>query len=277
MLVFLINTFNESYYYEKANDLLSNIRAILNTSSVHASYVIVKGGCNENNSIQLANITYIDIIENLSDNNVFVGFQRNINELFNNELYKRATYILLHDTCLISNQFHSCMRELTNIKFSQKSQWIFAHTYGLYNIGICSFDFICDRASDFKDITILPKNIGILNEQGHMIEINNKQIPSLHHYSKFTLANMVKHTSLGNGVINVDTYGINGISENNRSPRWVAYISSLGVHKLIGSKMSYFAPIWAAPSHHPKDEDDLTKMKEVFGGCFIPLLPYKFD
>jgi hypothetical protein len=253
-----------------------SIRSQLNTH-LDVCYIIVKGGCDIDNCIKVDNIVYIDIVENLSDNNVFVGFQRNVIDFFCEEVFINATYVVLHDTCVISHQFYECMKALLDLNFTKKSQWIFAHTFGLYNIGVCTYEFVLQRAIDFENIALLPKKEGISLEQGNSIKLNNKIIPSLLDYSKYTLANMINYTSFNKGVYHVDTYGINGICEDG-STRWVAYISSLGVHKMIGSNMSYFVPIWHSQDHHPNDINKFRELKEFgtnYMTSFIPLIPFK--
>ena len=277
MIVFLINTFNDTYYNKKADDLLSNIRSQLNTYlDIPYVIVVVKGGCGVNNSAQVNNIVYIEIQENLSDHNIYTGFKRNVNTYFASTEYKNATYVVLHDTCMISPQFHNCVKSLLDVKLNDGPQWIFAHTYGLYNIGVCNYRFMLKRGCDFDGIFTLPKNEGIQLEQGTNIKIQDKMIPSLLSYSKYTLAKIINHDSLEKGVHNVDSYAINGINDDGKV-RWMVYIASLGVYKLYGSVMSFFIPVWCSDNHQPKDEshyNTMTQFGKQNATTFIPLIGY---
>ena len=273
MLVIFINSFNLPFYINKTNLLIENIKKKIIHSEIQVEYIVVAGGCLVNYHKILNDTHYIGIVENLSDHNIYVGFQRNIN-LFNNEKFINATYILLHDTCIVSEHFLSCMKNIDKINLPKSPTWIFAHTFGFFNIGICTHSFIIVRAKDFEGIDVIPKNVSILLEQGYPITINNKVIKPLLSYSVYTLANMVSY----DGVNSIDMYGINGCYENGNT-RWIAYISSLGVYKSMGSITSFLVPIWASSLHHPKTEDEFKKLKkynlEHHKTTFTPLLPYK--
>jgi hypothetical protein len=272
MFVFLINSFNTPFYINKANLLIENIKYHIRNTGIQAEYIVVCGGCLYNYHKNQNDNHYIGIVENLSDHNIYVGFQRNIH-LFNNEKFINATYIYLHDTCQVSEHFSSCMKNIDTINLPKSPTWIFAHTFGFFNIGICTHSFIILRAKDFEEIDIIPKNLSILIEQGHYITINNKVIKPLLSYSVYTLANMVSY----NGISTIDMYGINGCHEDGNT-RWISYISSLGVYKFMGSIASFLVPIWASPLHHPKTEQKFWELKNYnlkkYKTSFTPLLPY---
>jgi len=271
MLIFLINSFNTLFYKNKAELLIHDIRRYIENANI----IVVYGGCHENNYKILNNTHYIDIVENLSDHNSYIGFQRNIH-LFNNETFINATYIYLHDTCQLSEHFPSCMKNIDNIDLPISPTWIFAHTFGLFNIGICTHSFIISRAKDFNEINIIPKDLSIILEQGQAITIDNKVIKPLLSYSVYTLANMVSY----NGINSIDMYGINGCREDGNT-RCISYISSLGVYKCMGSIRSFFVPIWVSPLHHPRTEQEFRKLKDynlkTYKTFFTPLLPYNLN
>lgn len=271
MLIFLINSFNTLFYKNKVELLIRDIRRYIENANI----IVVYGGCSENNHKILNNIHYIDIVENLSDHNIYVGFQRNIT-LFNTDKYINATYIYLHDTCQLSEHFSSCMQNIDNINLPISPTWIFAHTFGLFNIGICTHSFITLRVKDFEDINIIPKDLSILLEQGQTITIDKKIIKPLLSYSIHTLANMISY----NGINSIDMYGINGCHDNGNT-KWISYISSLGVYKFMGSITSFLVPIWASPVHHPRTEQEFHKLKDYNRKTnktfFTPLLPYKLN
>lgn len=273
MFVFLINSFNTPFYMNKCDSLIQNIQNHIANTEILAEYIVVRGGCLDNNHFFLNNTHYIDIVENLSDHNVYFGFQSYIH-LFNNDKFINATYIYLHDTCSLSEHFSSCMKKIASINLPNSPTWIFAHTFGLFNIGICTHSFIILRAKDFEGIHILPKHLGMLLEQGQNITINNIVIKPLLYYSIYTLANMISY----NGINSIDMYGINGCHENGNT-RWISYISSLGVYKSIGSKASFIVPIWVSSLHHPKTKQEFCKLRnhnlQTHKSFFTPLLPYK--
>lgn len=151
-LVFLINTFNKEYYVTKAFNLYESIkREIGDTLPYHC--IIVQGGSKKNLCSLIDNeCHFVQITENLSDHNVYIGFDK-----FLRDAYTEATFVLLHDTCVISSMFSKCMKKLSRIQFVNNTPWIFAHTFGLYNMGICRHAFVLQRASEFHTITVLPK------------------------------------------------------------------------------------------------------------------------
>ena len=272
MLVFLINSFNTQFYKNKAESMIKDISYRIASTQIQAEYIVVFGGSLDNNHTFFNNIHYIDIVENLSDHNVYIGFMRYIH-LFSNDKFLNSTYLYLHDTCYLSEHFPSCIKKIDSINLHNTSTWIFAHTFGLFNIGICTHSFIILRSKDFEGIHVIPKGVSILLEQGYTITVNNKVIKPLLSYSVYTLANMVSY----NGITSIDMYGINGYHENGNT-RWVSYISSLGVYKSIGSVTSFLVPIWVHATHQPKTEHEFRELKEynikTHKTAFTPLLPF---
>lgn len=125
----------------------------MHTSFGSLCYVKVCGGCQENNRQSFGKIR---IVENLSDHNVYVGFKRNL-DVFDSNKFRNAVYVYLHDTCIISDHFGECIQKLDKFVFFH-NHWVFAQTFGLFNIWICTFDFILHRASDFEGISFIPKD-----------------------------------------------------------------------------------------------------------------------
>jgi hypothetical protein len=281
MIVILINTYNSEYYINKISILFKSLIERLNNSDLEVEYITVCGGCPIDMRVSVENKHIISITENLSDHNVFIGFEKN-KQYFSKDKYEKATYIYLHDTCLLSDSFVECMRKLSTFVFKKENSWIFAQSYGLFNIGICDYNFLLQRAEDFKGLSILTKHDSIILEQGQYIEVENKIIYPLLYYSKYTLANMiVNEEDLGNSLQNIDTYSLNGIKEKDNKSRWICYIASLGIYKSIGSINSFHIPIWTSDAHHPKTEEEYNNMKK-FGvkflrSNFVPLIPYTMN
>jgi hypothetical protein len=250
----------------------------LKNSNLEVEFITVCGGCPVDMRVSVENKHLISITENLSDHNVYIGFEKN-KLFFSHDKYKKATYIYLHDTCFLSDKFVECMRKLTNFVFERECSWIFAQSYGLFNIGICDHSFLLQRAEDFKGLSILTKHDSIILEQGQYIEVENKIIYPLFYYSKYTLANMiVNEVDFENSLQNIDMYSLNGIREKDNKPRWICYIASLGIYKSIGSTNSFHIPIWTSETHHPKTEEELDNMKKFsvkfLNSNFVPLIPY---
>lgn len=282
MIVFIINTFNTKYYLDLSKTLLEKMKSQLSCiPNLEVNYINVCGGCDENILISTEDTFFINITENLSDHNGYVGFTRYITT-FNLDKFINATYVYLHDTCILSPQFGKCIKKLDHFVFHESTQWVFAHTFGLYNIGICTYHFLVQRANDFENITYLPKHLSVNLEQGDTITVNDKEIPSLLNYSIYTLSNMI-YTSSDNvedNIDSMDTYSINGIQKNNEDIRWICYIASLGIYKPFTSKHTFCIPIWCDIniSCYPKNLQEFT---DIQNECisklktgFVPLVSY---
>ena len=275
-LIFLINTFNTDYYRTKAFALAESIKHAL-AKELRYRCVIVEGGSkiNQQKLIQ-QDWHYLQIVENLSDHNIYVGFRRYLADR-----YRSATFVILHDTCALSKSFLACMLRIAQFEFTSNIPWIFAHSYGLYNMGICTYDFVIERAIEFENIDILPKEQGISLEQGASIQIQAEMIKGLLVYSRYTLAKMVCNVendeSYEDCVDKVDTYAINGISHDGKI-RWMVYIAAFGVYKFMASSVNYQIPIWCETEFHPKTEealftiDDFAKANKM---NFIPFLEFQ--
>ena len=280
MIVIMINTFNTQCYLDSSKTLLEKMKSQLSCiPNLEVNYIKVCGGCEENLLISTENTFNINITENLSDHNGYVGFSRYVSTFCTNK-FINATYVYLHDTCVLSPQFGKCIKNLDNFVFHKSAQWVFAHTYGLYNIGICTFDFIVHRSNDFKTITYLPKHLSVVLEQGTPIVLNNKQIPSLLNYSIYTLTNMINNTNnnIEENIDSMDTYSINGIQKNEENIRWICYIASLGIYKPFTSNFNFLVPIWCNTLDYPQNLKEYYDMKKHsindLKTGFVPLIYY---
>lgn len=250
MKVFLINSFNSSKYVQNAQRLSNELYANGFTS------VIVYGGASDFACLQLSDKKWvISIKENLSDNNAFVGFERAfIFGHFRENDFRSATYIYIHDTCQLSDNFVDRVNKIPAV-----TGWVFAHIYALYNIGACDQMFLLTRANDLKGITHIPKDKSIALEQGKTINIEGLEIKPLLYYSKRTLATVITDT-----ISSCDFMSLNAVGESSDSKRFVTYIGALGLYKLVGSHISYFVPIWANFEHEVRTQSDYENMKASF-------------
>lgn len=278
MLIFLINSFNTDYYFTKALQLSNNIHNVLNDNIDHRC-VIVKGGCSENNYSQYHQYeVHIDITSNLSDHNIYRGFSL-FEKLLPDSFDKHtATYIALHDTCLLSESFLKRMKHIETIQFTKSVQWIFGHLFGLYNIGICTYDFVMRRAKDFEGLEYLSKEHSITLEHGEIPNIDGITILPLLAYSTYTLNELHKtNASIEDEIDNVDSYSLSTI--NNKIPRNFNKISSLGVYKLFTSGVNFKVPIISHRIPNPKTFKDVKSihsfLRKHFGISFGPFVNYK--
>lgn len=257
MKVFLINSFNSSKYVQNAQRLSNDI------DSKGFITVIVYGGASEFACLQLTDKKWvISIKENLSDNNAFAGFEQAFSlGHFRENNFRSATYIYVHDTCQISDNFVERVNKIPIV-----SGWIFAHIYGLYNIGVSDQMFLLTRANDFKGITHIPKDKSISLEQGESVHIEGIEIRPLIHYSKRTLAAVITDV-----FTNCDFMSLNAFGESSDCKRFVTYIGSLGIYKFVGSHVSYFVPIWATPAHEVRTQADYDTMKASFAQIQLSL------
>ncbi len=248
--IFLINSFNSSKYVNNAQILSQDIedKGFLT--------IIVYGGALEFACLKLSDKKWvISIKENLSDNNAFFGFEQAFRVgHFRENSFRSSTYIYIHDTCQISDNFVERINKIPSV-----SGWIFAHIYGLYNIGVCDQTFLLTRANDFKGMTHIPKDKSIALEQGESIHIEGIEIKPLIHYSKRTLAKVITDK-----FSNCDFMSLNAVGVSSDSKRFVTYIGSLGIYKFVGSHVSYFVPIWASPAHEVQTQADYDTMKASF-------------
>lgn len=275
-LVFLINTFDNDFYRIKAFELYDSIKKALHKKLQYVC-VIVQGGSEQNqHKLIQYDCHYIQIVENLSDHNIYVGFN-----LYLKELYTSSTFVILHDTCVISETFSSCMVKIANLKFNKNIPWISAHSFGLYNMGVCKHNFVIQRAIEFQGIDVIPKDTSIRMEQGKPVVLRNKTVRGLISYSRYTLTPMIHRMNHNeqylDGVSKVDSFAINGISKDG-NVRWMSYISAFGIYKFIGIDINYQIPIWADSKFHPKTEDDMFVIDDYSISNkmnFVPLLEYQ--
>jgi hypothetical protein len=270
--VICINSFNHTYYVQKGLQLLQNCshkKCVLHV-------IIAFGGCARNAFVSFQNYTVVGVTQNLSDHNIYVACEYLENEGF---VFHNASYCMIHDTCILSEHFEQNIASLPTVD----NEWIFAHTYGLYNIGICDYKFILRRAKDFKGITEIPKRDGIRLEQGHEIVVQGLTLKPLSHYSNKTLTKTLMNCDVNKLISRGDAFFINGYTRDNIQ-RYVSYIGSLGIYKLVGTTNSFIIPVWASKNHIVETDEDMNYMRKIGPvqlicddielGKFEPWIPY---
>lgn len=279
MLVFLINTFNLDKYVQKAHKLEHNIHKVLKNNVQHRC-ILVKGGCNKEAFITLSDYSVMmEITDNLSDHNIYRGF-RLFKHLLPNDFEKEnATYIVLHDTCFLSETFLQRMKEIEKIKFTPSVQWIFGHLFGLFNIGICTYYFVLKRSLDFEGLTFLPKDKGITLEHGEIPTIEGREITPLLSYSIYTLSELHREGSIDENIELYDSHGISSINDGEMM-YYIAKISSLGIYKTYRPAYNHQIPILSFNQiRNPKTFDDVRNinfyLRRSFNICFGPFVHYK--
>ena len=261
-IVVIINSFNRQKYVSAALNLYACVIP-------HVKHVIIVfGGCNVDNKTTVKGLfteymTILSIAENLSDWNGFLAYRRAAMQLVK---YKHCLHVYLHDTCLVAPGFADAMTRLDVIKeMCIEKKWTFAHTYGLYNIGVCSQDFIVAYGAELDGLTVIPKELAIQLEQGHRVTINNREINPLRAYSETSLCS---HTHDSDQFERGDSFFVNSFSVFGEK-RFVSYIGSLCVYKAVGSRVSYFVPIWCHPEHQVDDSASLEYVKNMWTKHYI--------
>lgn len=279
MLIFLINSFDDNFYFPRALELSENIYKTLNKNDVDFRCIIVKGGAKTDEYVdpKTHNTVHISVTCNLSDHNVYRGF-----ELFHHKLPLSfdkyvATYVLLHDTCMLSKTFPKKMKHISNFEFPRNMQWVFGSVYGLYNIGICTYDFVLQRATDFKGINVLPKQKGVALEQGDKVWVNKTPVFPLVSYSCYTLSNYVTNTNFSEDTMfDMSDFVTTNRFYNNKLVN-AMYISSLGIYKLFGSQNMFVMPVSCI--HQPKSFQDMIQLsnnlRRSFNTPFYTYVYYK--
>ena len=256
-LLICINSFNSNRYVKSALELIDQINLELNYGGVKFSILCVFGGCSSYEVCTLNNTTYVSIPHNLSDHNVYMG----INYCHNlSALPKKANCVMLHDTCMVKQRcFRKMMMKLS--RYDLKG-WVFGHSLGLYNIGVCDLQFAIDNSQNWIDVSHLEKQTSIRLEHSRgTIEVQNKQIPGLRSFSDKTLnrANSAEGVKDFN---ELDFHSIVPIREDGQTKtKHVVFIGSLGIYKFTHAPGSFLLPIWVN-EYAPKSEDEFTALSQ---------------
>lgn len=246
MLVLCINSFNSWRYMEACCALVA---AVNETADLPPCVIFVGiGGCDRGrlftvkhgpNTLCVATVT-----QNLSDHNIFPAYAQACRL---GHAWPDATFVLLHDTCILAPSFAARMRQLAS---QHLPEFVFAHTYGLYNMGVCTHDFMLRRYADWKPVRTLSKDQGIRLEQGANVVVEGHVVPSLHSYSCHTLA---QSGTPGD----IDTFSVQR-SMLHGQPRFVSFVAALGIYKPFASISSFAVPVFAA--HRPATASERTQI-----------------
>lgn len=241
MIVILINSFNTNIYIEYSKQLYRNIKNIIDVQYI---VIIVYGGC-ERYGYKIIDDTciHVYITENISDHNVYPGYMY-LSSVYDLTNYSTNCHLIIHDSCKLAESFRRQMNTISKITFSSEDRiWVFAHYYGLCNIGICSQSFIFHRYKDFENIDFIKKEDSIILEQGCNIHINGKTIQPLIFYSHETLSSFRKNTDTID-ILDYDSISINFQSHVDDDLHFILYMSSIGIYKLPKLCYCIACPIW---------------------------------
>lgn len=260
MLVIGINSFNAARYVQACMHLLNDVLA----SGVECAVLVTFGGCAHRKTVWLSSrVVLVSITANLSDHNIYVGYEQLVEEGVS---WPMARFVLLHDTCVLGADFARCMKHIATLE--PVGGFVFAHTYGLYNMGVATSEFMLQRAHDWRGVRTLPKGLGIRLEQGDDIIVEGKSVRSLHSYAVHTLADM------GSTPWQLDTFSVQPYDLHGQK-RFVSYISAFGVYKSYASVSSFAVPVFAA--HAPCTVAERTEILRVVSprlcSSWAPLLP----
>lgn len=248
MVVIAINSFYTEYYINCLNKLILEIKSILSEKyEFNQDYHIVCGigGCDKNDLKMEDGILKAYIDKNLSDHNIYLAVQL---AFMNNTIpseYARHTWMMIHDTTWPHSQtfLNRVARIMTR---PVPTGWIFAHTLGLYNMGICSLDFILVRAKDWIGVQYLPKINGIYLETGRSTIVDGIKLIPLRTYSRLTMAKLEHTGSIFQDTLETDYISLGCVCENGRSKHY-AFLSSFGMYKFTHVDASFDVPIWRPP------------------------------
>lgn len=248
MLTVCINSFNDHRYALNACKLADTI---ISTLQGVFTVLIAFGGCKFQRVFANEHLVVVSVTCNLSDHNIYPALQI----AHQVGVTRDGIFLMLHDTCEIrADVFQRRMNVIRTLKL--RNEWIFAHLYGLYNIGICDLGFALKRAAVWEGIRYLPKADGISLENGKDIILMGRCVESLRNVSSYTLA------SDGHDVSELDTISITHATLH-KQKRFVSYMSSIGVYKTFVANSSFTVPIYA--STRPECVSDREALREMVG------------
>lgn len=228
--------------------------------------LVAFGGCQRESCLRMAcgsrTIVFVTQTANLSDHTIY-GAYAAFTKL-ERTLWTDARFVLLHDTCRLTKRFDSCMHNIATMRNLQT--FVFAHTYGLYNMGVATHTFMLTRAAEWHGIRLLQKKTGIALEQGANVMVDGKLVTSLHHHCDRTLATAGQPWS-------VDSFSVQPC-EIDGEFRYVSYIAAFGVYKLYASASSFAVPVFAADRPQSAHEREYMLRNIKLTTSWAPLLPH---
>lgn len=174
-------------------------------------------------------------------------------------------FLFLDSACVLGERFGTKMLRLNDVRLSgNQAEWVFAHTHGFFDIGICNEKFLNDFGSEIAESVA-----------------NRTSIPSLFAKSICTLK--TTHTPTSCDKIScgfeTDSFSVTGVKFRNKNLFFV-YISSLGIYRFYESDESFVFPVWAAKCHEVACEQDMHNIAEILAhlglsSVWIPLVPFR--
>jgi hypothetical protein len=260
MLVFAINSFNEQRYLNDLRILIARIRYLLKDTAIAFRIVCGIGGCSQSDVICEDNVIMASIKKNLSDHNIYPAVELCEAKNFITDDMRTATWILIHDTVWPHDVYFA--KAMGQVEARGKpASFIFAHTLGLYNLGIASLEFILTRAKDWMAVDTLSKDVGIFIETGRAAVVDGVRIEPLRHYTRLTLAHVKYEGKHIDDIPAVDTFSLGCVDEGGRTKHY-AYVASLGITKLTHVPGTFEVPIWVPPLIASSD-DEWTRMHKT--------------
>ena len=259
-LLICINSFNSSRYVRHALELIKQINLELGYGGVKYSILCVFGGCSNYEVCSFGHTTFVSIPQNLSDHNIYAGINHCYRN-FSSMLPQNATCVILHDTCVVKpGCFRKMMMKISRIDVLG---WVFAHSLGLYNIGVCDIKFAIENSKNWMGITHLDKatSITLEHSRGEVELENNKKIRGLRSYSNFTLNQANSHKGVTN-FDELDFHSIVPFYENGQTKhKHVVFIGALGIYKMTHAPGSFLLPIWVN-EYAPKNMNEFNALSK---------------
>lgn len=255
-LLIFINSFNSGHYVKHALQLINQIHRELNYGGIKFSIFCVFGGCSRYEVCCYDKTTFVSIPQNLSDHNIYSGIHH-VRAL----LPKKATCVMLHDTCAVRQGcFRKMMMRLSRFDLQG---FVFGHALGLYNIGVCDVQFAIENSKNWIGVTHLEKNISIqLEHSRSFVEIQNKKIHGLRYFSNKTL-NRANSKEGVQDFMELDFHSIVPFQEDGQQAKTkhAVFIGSLGIYKFTHAPGSYMLPIWIG-EYAPTSEDEYADLSK---------------
>lgn len=242
-LVVCINSFNDPFYVGEAQRLVRQIHMELSYGGIKYVVFCAFGGCPEARvesfDLDGKKTIYSCTRKNLSDHNAFPCLKQ-----AERLLPRAATVVFLHDTCSVCPG--AFRRQMVKLSRLDVQKWTFAHSLGLYNMGVCPVAEALAIADQWEPVGTLPKAASIALEHSRTgIEVEGHFVAALRSRSDESL-NAVCNTS--DGVDGSDMHSITAVQlGSSPKPRHVVYMGSLGVYKFSHTPGPYLLPIWVGP------------------------------
>lgn len=299
MLVIFINNVTGTNENKNQTSLAEDILLRLNDSNDNDEECVVFtfcGGSGKNEMVLVSENNYVvNVVPKLYEYTAFKGYQLFRDDILlqatsttSNSKNRQPTFMVLDNTCVLHKDFPMKMFWINNVKLPEtESTWVFAHTYGLYNMGIGNTAFMDEYCSTFEDVVedlqkqtaTTTTTTNVTSTSLNTANTSNDKIRSLQEFSHHTLKKQtITNTSFDDGIMSTDTFSVTGIDDNGVR-KFMAYISAFGVFKFFTADSSYVFPVWASKSHVATSVEMVGKLKDMIADARVecdlfPLVPY---